>query len=40
MAVMRGERLLSVYHDRNGVKFYVITEWDRSVTTLLLPLEY
>jgi hypothetical protein len=32
-------RILSAYvHD--GVKFYVITEWDRSVTTILLPEEY
>ena len=22
-----GERLLSVYHDRNGVTFWIITEW-------------
>jgi len=35
LAVMRGMRLLSVYHDRNGVR-----EWDRSVTTVLLPVEY
>ena len=40
LAVMRGLRLFSVYHDRNGVKFYIITEWDRSVTTMLLPSEY
>jgi hypothetical protein len=32
-------RLLSVYHCR-GVKFYIITECDRSVTTILLPEEY
>lgn len=35
-----GERLLSVYHDRNGVTFWIITEWDRSVTTVLLPEDY
>lgn len=35
-----GFRLLSVYHSSNGFKFYVITEWDRSVTTVLLPEEY
>lgn len=40
LAVMRGLRLFSAYHDRNGVKFYIITEWDRSVTTMLLPSEY
>lgn len=33
-------RLLSAYHDRNGTKFWIITEWDRSVTTILLPEDY
>lgn len=33
-------RLLSVYHDRNGLKFWIITEWDRSATTVLLPDDY
>ena len=33
-------RLFSVYHDRNGTKFWIITEADRSATTLLLPEEY
>jgi hypothetical protein len=33
-------RLFSVYHSAGGVKFYVITEADRSVTTVLLPEEY
>lgn len=33
-------RLLSVYRDRNGAKFWVITEADRSATTVLLPDEY
>jgi hypothetical protein len=35
-----GGRLLSVYHSSNGVKFYIITEADRSVTTVLLPEDY
>jgi len=35
-----GCRILSVYHDRNGVKFWIITEADRSVTTILLPEDY
>jgi hypothetical protein len=35
-----GLRLLSVYHTRAGTKFYIITEHDRSVTTVLLPEEY
>ena len=33
-------RLFSVYHDRLGTKFWIITEADRSATTVLLPSEY
>lgn len=33
-------RLLSRYRTKKGIRFWVITEWDRSVTTILLPLEY
>lgn len=33
-------RLLSAYTLPNGVKIWIITEWDRSVTTVLLPHEY
>lgn len=33
-------RLMSVYHTKAGVKFYIITENDRSATTALLPDEY
>lgn len=33
-------RLFSAYTDRNSVRFWIITESDRSVTTLLLPEEY
>lgn len=40
LALREGFRLLSVYHDRQGVKFYIITEADRSATTILLPEEY
>ena len=36
----RRQRVLSSYRTRCGVKVWVITEWDRSVTTLLLPEEY
>ena len=39
-AVAEGGRIVSVYHDRNGTKFWIITEADRSVTTILLPDEY
>jgi hypothetical protein len=33
-------RIFSAYHTRNGVKLWVITEADRSSTTILLPSEY
>ncbi len=39
-AVKRGLRVFSSYEMESGKKLWVITEWDRSVTTLLLPLEY
>ena len=39
-ALAEGGRLFSVYHDRAGVKFWIITESDRSVTTVLLPDDY
>jgi hypothetical protein len=39
-SLLRGERLLSVYRMSNGTKFWIITEWDRSVTTFLLPEDY
>ena len=35
-----GNRLLSSYQTRQEGKLWVITEWDRSATTLLLPEEY
>ena len=39
-ALLEGCRLLSAYTDRNGTKFWIITEWDRSATTVLLPEDY
>jgi hypothetical protein len=39
-ALVDGERLLSAYRTSLGVKLWVITEADRSVTTILLPEEY
>ena len=39
-AVKSEERLLSVYHSKDGVTFWIITEWDRSATTVLLPEDY
>ena len=40
LALQTGERLLSAYRASNGQKFWIITEWDRSITTVLLPNEY
>ena len=40
LSLKEGFRLLSVYHGANGVKFWIITESDRSVTTVLLPEDY
>lgn len=40
LSLKEGFRLLSVYHDRNGLKFWIITEADRSATTILLPEDY
>ena len=39
-AVNNGFRILSSYSSKKGVKFWVITEAYRSVTTVLLPEEY
>lgn len=39
-SLTRRLRLLSAYHDRNGTKFWIITEADRSATTVLLPEDY
>jgi hypothetical protein len=38
-ALEHGHRLMSVY-GQGGTRFWIITEWDRSVTTVLLPLDY
>jgi hypothetical protein len=34
------DRLLSAYEHKTFPKIYIITEWDRSVTTILFPNEY
>lgn len=39
-ALHSGDRLFSVYHTADGVKFWIITESDRSATTVLLPSDY
>ncbi|MCW3481630.1 hypothetical protein OL229_19000 [Neisseriaceae bacterium JH1-16] len=40
LAAVAGERVLSSYSLPNGQKVWIITEWDRSVTTVLLPEDY
>lgn len=39
-AMRHGTRLLSAYTSASGTGFWVITEADRSVTTVLLPDDY
>ena len=39
-ALRDGDRLLSAYHAPDGTKFWIITEADRSATTVLLPEDY
>lgn len=39
-ALRDGTRLLSAYTSAGGTRFWVITEADRSVTTVLLPDDY
>jgi hypothetical protein len=40
LSLKEGFRLFSVYHSAQRVKFWIITESDRSSTTLLLPEDY
>jgi len=40
LSLKEGFRLFSIYHSKAGVKFWIITEADRSATTILLPEEY
>ena len=39
-SVVRFLRILSSYHLDDGTRLWIITEADRSATTLLLPEEY
>lgn len=39
-AVENRERILSSFTSKENVKFWIITESDRSATTVLLPSEY
>lgn len=40
LALQEGTRILSAYKSSEGIKFWIITEADRSSTTVLLPEEY
>jgi hypothetical protein len=40
LSLVHGFRLLSAYTLNSGTKIWIITEADRSVTTVLLPKEY
>ena len=40
LALASGARILSVYRTEAGATLWIITEADRSVTTLLVPEEY
>ena len=40
LALAQGFRLMSIYKSGNGITFWIITEWDRSITTVLLPEDY
>jgi len=35
-----GGPLASIFHSERGIEFYILTEADRSTTTILLPEEY
>lgn len=39
-ALTHGGRILSAYQSTSGIRVWVITEADRSATTVLLPEEY
>ena len=39
-ALVDDGQLLSVYQATTGQRFWIITEWDRSATTILLPEDY
>jgi len=39
-SLQHGEQLFSVYEKDGVPKIWIITEWDRSVTTVLFPEEY
>jgi hypothetical protein len=40
LSVQEGFRILSAYSSQSGERFWIITEADRSVTTVLMPEDY
>ena len=40
LSLLAGFRLLSAYRIKDGTRIWIITEADRSATTVLLPEEY
>ena len=40
LALIEGGRLMSRYESEGGIVFWIITEHDRSATTILLPSDY
>ena len=40
ISVREGERILAVYKFHDDRTIWIITEWDRSITTILFPSEY
>ena len=39
-SIENGERILAVYKFNDEITIWIITEWDRSATTILFPDEY
>ena len=39
-ALKNGGRLFSAYQSNRSIKFWIITEWHRHITTVLLPEDY
>ena len=39
-SLLKGGRLVSRYFTSQNIKFWIITEWDRKITTVLLPEDY
>ncbi len=40
LSLLKGYRILSMYHLKDDTKIYIITEADRSATTVMLASEY